>query len=535
MGGEIAIADGAPTPQNSSAGAALVGGGYVLAWTDWAGDADDPAVPFTARGIRAQRFQPDGTPDGPAFSVNTTTAGQQANPSVAALPDGGWLIVWDDAGGTGGIAGQRYSPDGTETGEEFLVSTENAGTQIVSVVAVLEGGGFVVAWQDSSGQGGDASSGAIKARLYDATGSAIGGELLVNGNTLGNQYGPVVTAIPRRLRHLLGDANALDGSASSVRAQTFDAAGARIGAERAINSVTAGHQSVSDVAAFDGGYTIVWTDDSGQGADSTSSSVKFARFVATTATDGDDVRTGTDGVDDLYGLGRDDALSAAAVRSAGRRRRQRLHRRWRRRRPDDGGAGNDMLDGSEGNDLLRRRRGEDVPTARRRRPNHRRGRPPSGLDVATGGAEPTDDGELRGGDRRAADERRDPAPAAAMTAGSERAPTRRSSSSGASSSSTSRSAIMPTRSAAAHLDDTIAGMAGGDILLGGGGNDLSTAAAAATRLEGGTGNDVYLVDDVGDLALEQVRRSNRHRRHHARPLRALGSTGNLAGSREARR
>jgi Ca2+-binding RTX toxin-like protein len=51
-------------------------------------------------------------------------------------------------------------------------------------------------------------------------------------------------------------------------------------------------------------------------------------------------------------------------------------------------------------------------------------------------------------------------------------------------------------------DDYLDGGAGEDLLLGGEGNDRLVGGAGADRMEGGPGNDIYGVDDLGDVVVE---------------------------------
>jgi hypothetical protein len=80
--------------------------------------------------------------------VNTFTGGEQVNPSVAALADGGYVLVWDSNGQGGGIYDvymQRYDSAGATVGVETLVTTA-ADSATSSSVAALDLGGFVVTW-----------------------------------------------------------------------------------------------------------------------------------------------------------------------------------------------------------------------------------------------------------------------------------------------------------------------------------------------------------------------------------------------------
>src|SRR3546814_11288164 len=51
-------------------------------------------------------------------------------------------------------------------------------------------------------------------------------------------------------------------------------------------------------------------------------------------------------------------------------------------------------------------------------------------------------------------------------------------------------------------DDSLLGGAGSDTLIGGAGNDILDGGTGADRMEGGDGDDVYYIDDLGDLVIE---------------------------------
>jgi Ca2+-binding RTX toxin-like protein len=125
--------------------------------------------------------------------VNTTTAGDQSYPSVAALSDGGYVATWMSSyqdGSGNGIYAQRYDATGNTVGSETLVNTTTAHTHFPSVAA-LSDGGYVVTWmsvQDGSGWG-------IYAQQYDQLGNAVGGEIPVNITTANDQLYPSVAAL----------------------------------------------------------------------------------------------------------------------------------------------------------------------------------------------------------------------------------------------------------------------------------------------------------------------------------------------------
>jgi len=179
---------GYPAPSSdgvveTSVVAGLTGGGHVAAW--WVFDGD-----FN---ISAQVFDASGTPVGNGFNVNTTTDGDQYDQALAGLTGGGFVVVWtspDQDGSGAGVYAQRCAADGTALGGETRVNTTTAGNQFAPTIAALHDGGYVVAWAGDHTGGSD-----IYAQRYDANGVAIGGEMRVSQVTEGGQGQPSITVL----------------------------------------------------------------------------------------------------------------------------------------------------------------------------------------------------------------------------------------------------------------------------------------------------------------------------------------------------
>jgi hypothetical protein len=176
--------------------------------------------------------------------VNTVTTGYQAEPRVAHDRGGNFLVVWDSPGdgSAQGVFGQRFDVAGQRIGGEFQVNTTTTGYQDHPAPAMAPDGRFVVSWTSQQ----DGSGLSVLARLYDALGTPLGGEFLVNTFTLGNQDSPSPTmdetgdfAIAWTSR------SAQDGSAAGVFARRFDASGNARGGEFQVNSYTTGTQDLS--------------------------------------------------------------------------------------------------------------------------------------------------------------------------------------------------------------------------------------------------------------------------------------------------
>src|SRR4029079_11558185 len=95
---------------------------------------------------------------GGVFNI-VNTGGDQDNPRVAALPDGGFIVTWDDNGGTiapdniGGpdnaVPAARFDANGDRAGDEFLVNSFTTGDQQSPAVAVNQTNGTAfIAWDD---------------------------------------------------------------------------------------------------------------------------------------------------------------------------------------------------------------------------------------------------------------------------------------------------------------------------------------------------------------------------------------------------
>jgi Ca2+-binding RTX toxin-like protein len=287
----------------------LAGGGWVVSWTSLTQDG-------SGYGIYQQRYDSDGNTAGTETRVNTYTNGDQRDPTVTALADGGWLVSWASSGQDGdgsGIYQQRYDSHGATVGGESRVNAYITGDQYNPMVTTLADGGWVVSWV-SYGQDGSASG--IYQQRYDSDGSAASDEIRVNTYTLGFQLDSTVTALADGGWLVTWGSQGQDGDGYGIYQQRYDSHGVTVGGEFRVNDHTAGDQYVPTVAAMaDGGWVVSWTSDA---QDGDSLGVYQRHFAA-------DVR-GSALADQLIGTSWDESLI--------------------------GFAGNDRLDGKGGNDIL---------------------------------------------------------------------------------------------------------------------------------------------------------------------------------------
>ena len=252
---------------------ALSDGGFVIAWSENAG-------------ILARIFDADGGEKVSDFQVNTYDAGSQNYPKVTELSNGDIAFVWQTNSAfaqgdssLGAITAQvfKVQADGVggyeavATVAEFLINAETNSQQLQPSVAALDGGRFVVTWQSSDRE--DDPDIGIKARVFNADGSGLVSEFLVNVETDSTQIEPTVAALSNGdfvitwISHDgTGDASApgVDNSSSGIKARVFRLDDSdnlvAVSGEFLVNEFIDGRQEEPAVTALaNGGFMVSWT------------------------------------------------------------------------------------------------------------------------------------------------------------------------------------------------------------------------------------------------------------------------------------
>ncbi len=238
--------------QQSSTVAMDAAGNFVVTWSSYGQDGD-------GWGVYAQRYDESGVAVGSEFQVNSTTAGNQLYSTIAMDATGDFVVTWSSNGqdtDSYGVYAQRYNSAGGAQGSEFLVNETTTGNQRYSNVAMDTAGDFVVTW---SSYGQDGSGFGIYARQYNATGTVLGGEFLVNTTTTGDQFVSTVAMDVAGDYAISWTSYGQEGADLGIYAQQYSAAGAALGGEEHVNSTTAGNQSFSSIAMDStGDFVVAW-------------------------------------------------------------------------------------------------------------------------------------------------------------------------------------------------------------------------------------------------------------------------------------
>jgi hypothetical protein len=223
-------------------------GKFVVVWRSYRHDGD-------SGGIFSQCFDPNREPLGNEFQINTTTSGDQTEPSVAMSVKGDFVVAWEGPGiNQEDIFAQMFDPNGQPIVSEFQVNSYTNGVQLIPKIAINEAGTFVVVWESERLA---AETSVISCRLYDANGLAVGEEFEVN--IMSDCRYPDVAI----------DANGnfavvwmQDKSNNSIIARLYDANGLARTEPFQVNTTSFGSLTQPSIAMDSAGYFIVtWDGD----------------------------------------------------------------------------------------------------------------------------------------------------------------------------------------------------------------------------------------------------------------------------------
>ncbi len=251
-------------------GAAPDGTYYVVVWTS--APIVNAAQDGSGTGIYGQIYDSLGAPSGGEFLVNTTTTGNQTNPSVAVY-DSGFVVTWESPDtDTGGVFAKRYTSAGAVATAQFQVNGSDTGNQRRPDVAADSGGAFVICYETRP-----LASYEILCRRYNSSAVAQGVEIAVNSTTIGDQQLPSVgRASNGDFTVAWQSTNDQDGDEIGIVTRRYNNAGTALAGEAVVNNFTTGNQSQPALGMnASGAYVIAWSSD---GQDDDSTAIMAQRF-----------------------------------------------------------------------------------------------------------------------------------------------------------------------------------------------------------------------------------------------------------------
>ncbi|WP_243375599.1 cadherin domain-containing protein, partial [Microvirga solisilvae] len=167
----------------------LADGKFVVSWTHFVSFDTNGGSDGSGASVKAQIFNADGTMYRGEFLVNTPTEGFQKQPSITALPDGGFAVAYiDSSTGQSQIRLALFDKEGGRSLEDIFVGPP-PGASISSkvVVRTLADGRLFVSWDESSTSRTDDVVG-VRGQIVDPRSVAVN---LTGTNGSDDYYGTV--------------------------------------------------------------------------------------------------------------------------------------------------------------------------------------------------------------------------------------------------------------------------------------------------------------------------------------------------------
>jgi len=332
--------------------------------------------------IALKVFSSAGVQQSVKTKINVKSAGYEIEPKVAALKDGGYVVVWQDKGGHDGshygVFGRAFNANGTARGGDFVINRSTYASQTEPEVTALAGGGFVVTWKTNYDAGLASGRDYTLARVFNANGTARTGEFEIRSdkNFAYGYDGAEMVALPDGgflALYTVNKAktgNIYSDSDSDCYVRRFDASGKAVGAEFRVNpgdpDINNGHQvEIHGASLGNGRVALAWVDEAAgrvvrrviEVSTLNGDGTKGNDFITLTGNAakvrhlgaGDDALVGSAGADTVHGGTGKDTITGGAGKD-----------RLYGDAGDDKLGGNDTLRGGSGKDRLYGGTGDDV-------------------------------------------------------------------------------------------------------------------------------------------------------------------------------
>ena len=229
---------------------------------------DNLQVSYTTANLtnRAE-FSVPTSPSTTNFVQETSGLNRGSQQAVATASDGSYVVVWSrqnqDTSGWG-VYARRFDASGTAITGEMLVNQTTANNQKWARVGSAADGSFVVTWTQFDAAGNPVD---VYARRFAANGTPLSpNEFIVNNTTSGIQQNSSIAVNSTGAFVITWEGNG-PGDSSGIFARRFSAAGTALdGADIRVNFNVAdtGVPSNASVAMDDAAnFAVAWNDDSG--------------------------------------------------------------------------------------------------------------------------------------------------------------------------------------------------------------------------------------------------------------------------------
>lgn len=229
--------------------AALRDGGYVVVWRSRDSEGNSSNLNILARRIGA-----NGVPLAAQFVANSTIGQSEREPTITELSDGGFLVVW----ATPEIQGRRFLAEGTPVGSDFQINTFTTGGEAEPDAVLGRDGAVLVVWKDEEEAGEDRE---IRGRLYTDDVIPQGNDFRINtlitgvqDNPKAGDYGHGGFFVVWESETSVGD----DDSARSIQGRIVTGGNQFAGPQFQVNNWTVGSQQFPGIGGRNDRVAVAW-------------------------------------------------------------------------------------------------------------------------------------------------------------------------------------------------------------------------------------------------------------------------------------
>ena len=293
--GETGVGVSSGNNENNSDITQLTNGNYVITWT-----SNDPSGVGSPPGsdIRAQIFDSQGNEVGGELRLNVqNTSSGEGNPSIAALPGGGFAVTYSTLKVVGAIPPtfesdiyvDVFNANGSHVhGNTIFNGAPTSGVEAINPQIAANDDRAVITWADPS-------DGDVMMREYNPVGNSLNGALTVADLLTGTGEGvsgPEVAALTNDTFAIVY-ANLNDPGNDLIEVRIYNSDTNTFGPRQTVDSTLSSNTDPSVAALTNGRFVVTWTTDGTGGTNSgprarimNSDGTAFSGVLATATTTG---------------------------------------------------------------------------------------------------------------------------------------------------------------------------------------------------------------------------------------------------------
>ena len=229
-------------------------GDFVIVWED---DKDGNGY----YEVFMRGFFADGSEKFSRKKVNTVSSNQQFHPKISMMPDGRFVVVWEDYSSgrqTPQILMRGFNADGSQRFPDRNVMDTVEGSRLKPDLFLDGNANVVVTWEDDTGADGYFQ---IFAKGFNPDGTDRFSKIVVNSKSSGQQRSPSIHGTPTGEFVVVWEDDQDKDGKYTIMARAFDSEGRQRIADMIISAGDGNDTEPAICVLEDGAFTVLWTTD----------------------------------------------------------------------------------------------------------------------------------------------------------------------------------------------------------------------------------------------------------------------------------